>query len=468
VETCLVAFAGAGLGLTLALWVMDLGTQLLSGGSPYVHFNVGIDQRVLSYTVVATLLCVLMAGLTPVRYTLKLDVADVIRAEQANSKPRRTWSRNAFLASQVAASVGLFGCALLFLQSFQNAVSVRPGLDPGKNLAVIKVAPGPPGGALWAEQACERFVGLPGVIAATYARRLPLSGSGGGATVRVEMPNQPPLAVRFNNVAGNYFKVMGTRIVAGRPIDARDGAGTEPVVVVSQMFARQFFSGRNPLGDWAILRGKPIRIIGVAEDAPSIRLHEESEPYLYFPFAQRPSGEVTLIVETASSASALISSLRRELKKFDPAATLFDTTTLRQHIYQALSFDRTMATVSSLLGMLGILLTAAGLFGVVQYAVSRRTRELGLRMALGAKASQIRGLVLRESLVITAFGIPPGFLLLWGLGRYVQSMLLGVTPLNPGAYLLSAVTVIGVTLVAAWLPARRATRIAPLDALRVE
>jgi hypothetical protein len=282
------------------------------------------------------------------------------------------------------------------------------------------------------------------------------------------MPNQPPLAVRFNNVAANYFKVMGTRIVAGRPIDARDGAGTEPVVVVSQIFARQFFSGRNPLGEWAIIRGKSMRIIGVAEDAPSVRLHEESEPYLYFPFAQRPSGEVTLLVETASSASALISSVRQELKRFDSAATLLDTTTLRQHMYQALSFDRTMATVSSLLGLLGVLLTAAGLFGVIQYAVSRRTREMGLRMALGAQPSEIRRLVLRVSLRIAAVGIPPGFLLLRGLGRYVQSMLLGVTPLNPGAYLLSAVTVIVVTLVAAWLPACRATRIAPLDALRVE
>jgi hypothetical protein len=331
---------------------------------------------------------------------------------------------------------------------------------------VFFVVPGPPGGAAWAERACERLAGLPGVRGATFARRLPLSGSGGGATVRVEMPGQPPLAVRFNNVAGNYFALMGTRVVAGRAIDANDRKGTEPAVVVSSTFARTFFPGRSVVGEWTAIDGNPWRIVGVAEDAPSNRLREEPAPYLYFPLAQTRSGELTLIVDTASDP--LVSALRRELLRFDAATIVLTTTTLRQHMYQALSYDRTMASVSTTLGLVGMLLTAAGLFGVIQYAVHRRTRELGLRMALGARPRSILRLVLVESTRIAVAGIPFGLFLLWAAARTVGSMLFGVSPLDPVVYVLSAAAVVAISLAAAAVPAWRATRIAPLDALRTE
>jgi hypothetical protein len=240
------------------------------------------------------------------------------------------------------------------------------------------------------------------------------------------------------------------------------------VVVVSEAFARRFYPDSDAVGQYMIISGKLRRIAGVAEDGPSNHLHEAPEPYVYFPFAQRPSGELVLIVEPAVAGLNLIPTLRRELRQFDPAAALLQTTTLR-HMHEALSVDRTMASVATVLGSFGLVMTAAGLFGVIQHGVNRRTRELGLRMALGARACQVRTLVFRDSLKVAAAGLPAGFLLQWGLGRYVQSLLLDVTP---GDFLilygLSGLGVLAIVVTASWVPARTATTIAPMKALGSE
>jgi predicted permease len=468
-EAALLGLAGAGLGLLLAQTLIEKVTLFARAMDPLLDFGIRLDYRVLAYSAGALLLALLVAGVWPALHAVRLNIADVMKQAQGVTGRRRGWQQKALVVSQIAVSVALFGLAVLFLSSFHNAANVRPGLDPHKKVLALSVSPklkmAP---AAWCDQAVERLAALAGVRGATYARRLPLSGSGGGLTARVEVPGMAPLGVPLNNVAGNYFRLMGTRVVVGRGIDGRDGAGTPLVAVVSQTFARAVLGSRTPLGSWVRIDGKPRQVVGVAEDGPSNDLHDPPERFVFLPFAQAPADDITLLVETSGDPSALDRAARAAIRGFDPGAWVYESTTLRKTVDEALSTDRFIASASGALGASVVLLTAAGLFGVLLYGVNRRTREFGLRMALGARPRQIEGLVLGESVRLAAIGIPIGLVALAAVAHLAGSMLLGVTPLDPLAYALSAAAVVGLALAAAWLPARRATRVDPMEALRAE
>ena len=408
-ETMLLSVAGAGLGIWLAHALMRKATEFLSSGQYYVDYNIALDTRVLAYTTGALVLTVVLTGLAPARRALRLNVSEALKSGQGATGTRGGRQRRALIIGQVAVSVALFGCALLFAGSLRNAAAVRPGMDPSKRMLVLDVGWGEGATASsWAEPLCRRLAAIPGVRAATYARRLPLSGSGGGYTVRAELPGIPPLDVRENNVGANYFAVMGTRVVAGRGIDSSDREGGQPVVVISEAFARRMLPGKNPLGEWVKVNGVPRQVVGVAADAPSNYLHEPPAPFLFLPYTQLRLDDLSIMVETAGEPGALERVIRQEIRRYDSHASVFATTTLRQQMDEALSEDRMFASIASLLGLFGMLLTAAGLFGVLQYSVNRRTRELGLRMAIGAGRPEIQRLILGESLRLAAWGVPIG------------------------------------------------------------
>jgi len=405
----------------------------------------------------------------PVRHALRLDVSESLKSGQGTTGERGGWQRRILIVGQVAVSVALFGCAVLFTTSLRNAAAVRPGMDPTKKMLVLTVGAGPGKTAsTWCEPACTRLAALPGVRGATYARRLPLSGSGGGFTVRAEVSGMPPLDVYENNVGSAYFALMGTRLVAGRGIDAGDREDSQPVVVVSEAFANRLLPGRSPLGEWFKVDGVLRQVVGVAADGPSNSLHESPQPFLFLPYTQVPLGDLTIMVETAGEPAAMERAVRQELLQFDSRVTIYSAGTLRRRMEIALSWDRMMASIASGLGLFGILLTAAGLFGVLQYMVSRRTRELGLRMAIGAGAADIQRLILGQCLKMAAWGVPVGLALLGAAVYWVRSAVLGVSPLDWRIYCLSAAAVTLVTLASGWLPARRASRLDPMEALRPE
>ncbi|MGD0047228.1 MAG: ABC transporter permease [Bryobacteraceae bacterium] len=468
-ETALLSLAGAGLGLLLAQVLIEKVTQFASAMGPFIDLGIRLDYRVLAFSGGALLLAVLVAGVWPALHAMRLNIADILKQTQGVTARRRGWQRKALVISQIAVSVALFGVAVLFLTSLHHGTQIRPGLDPHKKVLALMVAPALPiPRAAWCDQATERLAALPGARGATYAMRLPLSGSGGGATARVEVPGMAPMGVHLNNVGGNYFRLMGTRVVAGRSIDGRDGAGAPLAVVVSQTLARTVFGDRNPVGNWLRIDGKLRQVVGVAEDGPSNDLHDRPEPFVFFPFAQAGGGDITLLVETAGEPAALDRAARAEIHRFDPGAWVYDSTTLRKTVDAALTPDRFIATAISALGVSVVVLTAAGLFGVLLYSVNRRVREFGLRVALGARPRQIERLILGESLRMAAIGVPIGLAALAGAAHLAAWILLGVTPLDPLAYGLSAIAVVGLALAAAWLPARRATRVDPMEALRAE
>jgi hypothetical protein len=283
------------------------------------------------------------------------------------------------------------------------------------------------------------------------------------------MPGQQGIGVPENDVGGNYFALMGTRVLAGRGIDTNDRQGTTPVAVVTQAFVRQFLPGTNPLGGWLRVAGKMRQVVGVAEDGPSKDLHEAPPPFVYLPYGQAPdSGDITLMVETAGEPLMLARAVRDELRRYDPRVEVYSTQTLKRQMDEALSQDRMMASAAGALSVFGIVLTAAGLFGVLLYAVNRRTRELGLRLALGARPVAIQRMVMTESLHMAAWGIPAGLVMLAGSGWYIRSWLLGITSGDPLIYASSAAGVLVLTVLAVWIPAVRATRVDPMTALRSE
>jgi len=470
-ETALLAIPGAALGLLFAKALLVKAVELLTAGRTFLDAAVRLDARVVAFTTAATVLSILLAGLPAARLVSRLSIAEIIKSEQGATAAGAAWRRQVLIAGQTAITVTLLGITLLFLQSMHNAARIRPGFEPDKNLLLIEAVPGRDvPRAQWAEQVCERLQALPGARSATFARRLALSDSGGGAAIRIEMPGQAPRSVHYNNVAENFFHVMGTRVLAGRGIDSRDRENAAPVIVASQTFVREFVPAGNPLGQSIPVGHKLWQIVGIAEDAPSNQLHETPEPFLYFSYAQMPADDLTLIVETSGVASGSIARLAHPIvaaiRRFDPGALLYDQRTLRQHMDAALAQDRLMTTTATVLGMFSIALLAAGVFGMLQYAVARRTRELGVRMALGASARAVRMMVLTDAFRIAAYGVPIGLGLLAALAWWARSLVLGVSPLSPGLYIGSAMGTLLLALGASWIPAVRATRVDPMKALR--
>ncbi len=465
VETLLIAGAGAVGGLLIAAGTIALLNSAVTTVSG-IDLGLNVDWRGGLFTLAATLLASALAGLAPVRHALRLNVLDILKSEGGMGRLKNRMQR-LLVGGQTAASVVFFGLALLFTTSFHHASAVWMGFDPNKTMVVIPAAPSlPMARSAWLEQVSERLRAVPGVRDVTFARRLPLSPSGGGMKLRIEVPGQAPIAAGVNMVGSNYFGMMGTRLLSGRGIDPGDRVGAPLVAVVSQLLARQILGNQNPVGETLTIEGDRYQVVGLVEDAPSNDLHEGSQPFVYLAAAQMARGDLTLIVETAGAPGPLVRPLLQELKHFDAGVVTNGVMTLRQHVDRALFPDRAAAVITTSLGVLGFVLTAAGLFGMVQFSVNRRTREIGVRMALGAGPEMIQRAVLREAWFIVSPGVIVGLFLLGGGAWCCQSWFIKVSPLDPTAYAACALAATAISLLAAWLPAQRATRVNPVDALR--
>jgi hypothetical protein len=282
------------------------------------------------------------------------------------------------------------------------------------------------------------------------------------------MPDRPAMGVHVNHVAGNWFSTVGTRVLAGRAIDSHDRKGTAPVVVISEHTARQWFPNGGAVGVWIPVDGISRQIVGVVEDGRNNSLREAPEPYVYLPWMQAPSGDFMLVVETGPEPETMAETVRRELKRVNPGGQVYSTTTVKAHVATALATDRTLTAVAAALGIACVLLTAAGLFGLLQYMVAARRREFGVRLAIGAEPSAIRREVLWDALRLAAFALPAGVALLAAGASAAESLVIGVTAADPGIYLSAVCGLLVISVGAAWLPALQATRIDPLEALRYE
>lgn len=465
-ETVLLCGTGTALGLLLAAWLIDLVPALLYAGDSYVDYGVRLDGRTLIFSAAALALIAVAGSLIPLSDAWKRRILPAI---QAPASARASRWLAALVVVQMALVTAVTCSAGLLWRSFQNLAAIRPAMDPGKRLLLVE--------GFWEQESKsagragalgEELSGVPGVLRVAYARRALLAGSGGGAEVDLQMPGQPKTAFRYDQVSPSYFATTGARILEGRGFSSSDGAAATPVIMVNQAFVRRFMPGRSPLGAWIHIAGRDRQIVGVVEDGPTNNLKEKIEPYFYFPFAQMPVNYMTLFVETSRDPESVAAAVRSRARHTNSTFTITDMHTLRQHMFAARKQDTILAGVSGGMALLGLMLAAAGLFGVTAYAAARRTREFGLRVALGAEGSDLRRQVLKGAAVQAAIGLPLGWALTLASRQAIQNFLYGVAATDLWVLAGASGIVAVVAFAAALRPALAAAHVDPMVALRYE
>lgn len=306
---------------------------------------------------------------------------------------------------------------------------------------------------------------MPGVVSVSPSSISPLSGDFSISTIRV--PGFAPQEIWCIWVGPDYFKTLGTSLVAGRVFSEQDGRANR-VMIVNKKAAAYFWPNENPIGKHGILVRQNYEVIGVVNDVKSESLRKDAQAAVYLPFAEDQRSSPRLHVRMAGDTTPVISALIREVHTLDPDVPAVNVTTMAAQLDRTIVLDRLMATLTALFGLLGVVLATVGLYGVMAFSVAARTREIGIRMALGAGRARLLGQVLRESAVLTAIGISLGVPTALWASQAVGSFLYGLSATDPWTYAVLAIALSAIALTAAWIPARRATMVDPIVALRYE
>ncbi|MGB7434178.1 MAG: ABC transporter permease [Candidatus Acidiferrum sp.] len=479
-EGILLAFAGAALGLLFASWLMSLQSALLPPFDYPIGLDLRLDSTLVAFSLVVSALCVLLFGLAPALQSSKSNLVSALKGEEATAGRsfRKVTLRNAIVLGEIALSVVLLAASGLLIRSLVFTRSINLGFDKQKSLVFVDLNAGlsgynPTRSLSFFEQITERAAHLPGVQHASFARRMLLTGSGGGAQLLVSIPGvdlpqgQQSIPIKFNAVGGDYFRTLGTRLLAGRDLTAADGPTAARVVLISQNMAARFWPDNTAVGRHISLEGKDCEIIGVVEDAKIIRVHEPAEPYMYLPFTQWPTESATLLVDVSGDPGPVVPALRSELASLDQAvpATVH---TLHYLMQQAFWEDQMAAAFVAVLGLVGVFLSSIGLYGVIAFLVNQRRHEIGIRMALGADRRDVLRMVLSQGLALAVIGLILGIAASLAAMPLLASALYGVKPADPLTYVAGSVLVLFVALAASYFPARRASRVDPIIALRYE
>jgi predicted permease len=417
-------------------------------------------------------------GLLPALRASGAGPVEALKA-RGGEGPRRRWItlRDALVVGQVAGSLVLLVGAGLFLRSLSRAQAIDPGFDPERAL-VFSLDLAAQGyddarGAQFYATLQQRLAAMPGVTAVSFSTCLPLTLGGerrGFRAVGYEPGPGEDMAVASSFVGADYFETMRTALVRGRGFTAQDAPGTRPVVVVNEAFVRRFWPGRDGPGERLVLPWKDgevdMEVIGVARDGKYASLGEEPTPYIFYPHRQLYRSEMAVVVRTLGDPEALVPEARRQVAVLDPTLPVYDVKTLVAHLGTALFPARAAATLLGLTGTLALLLAAIGLYGVLSYLVTLRTREIGVRMALGARREDVVRLVVGRGLRLAGAGLVIGLVLSAFVMRFASFLLYGTSPRDPVTFATVVGLLVAVALVAAWNPARRAAGVEPMVALR--
>jgi predicted permease len=493
-ESFLLAGLGGLLGLLFARWGTRLLLPLLSQGEIPIHHSFTPDLRILSFTAAVAALTGVLFGLTPAFVATRVDLQSALKQDsQGISGGVRLSSGRVFVVAQVALSLLLLVGAGLFVRSLQKLRQVDTGFAR-ENALVLKLEPvgsdnkGRARSRLTAlyDELLRRVVAMPGVQRASLVGYSPISRSEwgvmgqnpefrGAISVEGYQPqSDEDMGIHWMQVYPNSFATLGIPLVSGRDFGAQDSLDAPKVAVINESMARRFFGNESPIGRrfgfGVTERRGEIEIIGMVKDAKYKSLREPNRPMFYLPFAQANTGrgQMTLIVRTAEDPALVAVATQREARALDPAMPMFEVETLATQLDASLAQERLVATLSSVFGLLALLLACIGLYGVMAYDVARRIHEIGIRMALGASARQVTQLVLLQTLWLVGIGIVIGLGAALAATRWVKSLLFGLQPHDPMTIGLAVLVLLAVAAVAGYLPARRATRVDPLVALKYE
>lgn len=491
-ESLLLALVGASAGLLCAPYLHELllAFQPNINLSPTV-LSRSLDARVLGFALLVSILSGVIFGLVPALQSSRSDLAPALKgADHLLRQHERRWNaRHLLVIAQVALALVVLIGAGLFIRSLSKLLSIDPGFRT-ENVFVIAVElprERYAGGRseeffrrvdeknnAFFNQLAERLKALPGVEAVSTAGITPLSGSVGVHSVFIE-GYQPrtgeTIAIDFNKVGPGYHELMGIPIVRGRGFTERDRAGAPGVVIINEAMARLYFPDRNPLGKRMRLgTGEPwLEIIGVIRDFRIRQLTETPIPHFDLPSLQNPYGTfVRVLIRTSSEPANPLAAARREVRVLDPGALVVSTGTLAEELRNSIAPARIAAALTSLFGLMGLLLAVIGLYGVMAYSVNRRTHEIGIRMALGAQRNDVLKLVVRQGMILVLIGVAIGLAAAFALTRVMSSLLYGVSTTDPVTFVSMALLFAAVALLASYIPARRAAKMDPMVALRYE
>jgi predicted permease len=483
-ESGLVAIAGGLLGVSLSLWATQaLSTFRVPAPVP-LDLNVSVDWRVVLYTLALSAGTGLLCGLIPAWAAARPMLANALKGEDALARPGGRWTlRNVLVVSQIGMSVVLLSATGLFLRSLQSASHIDIGFQQ-RGILTMSVDPrvhGYTGGrtAQFLAELRRRVAALPGVAAAACTDAVPLAGGNRSDAFAVEgRPNAggPGPNVELYMAGPGYFETLGIPRVAGRDFGNESATGPK-VAVVDEAFASRLFPNENPLGQRVTGGGVTYTIVGIVKNIKSRTLGEELRPVLFRSLDQSIAGDpsflgYTVVVraaaDSAASPASLAGAVRREIHALDPTLAVFNAETMEEHLRSALFLPRLAGALFGVCGITGLLLAAVGLYGVMSYAVGRRTREIGIRMALGAQPGDVRRLVVGQGMLLTLIAITLGMAAALAAARFSASFLYGVHPRDLATFTGVPLFLAAVAWLACWIPARRAAQADPLTALRHE
>ncbi len=483
-ESLLLSLLGGGFGLLLAYWVTDL----MQGFVPVLQYTIvenffSLDSRALVFTLVISLATGLIFGLAPAWHSSNPEVVPILKGDLAageRGKGRRFSLRASLVVVQVALSLAVLVCGGLFIKSFRKAQTMDPGFGT-KDALIATIDPELVGydterSRNFFRQIIERAQSLPGVEAAATARLLPLGDSSNSNGPILKEGETLPRGsagrtIMTNVVSSGYFRAMEIPIVDGRDFDDRDHANAQRVVVVNQQMAEMLWPGESAVGKRILIGTESrdlIEVVGVVKTGKYRNLAEDPKPYFYYPMTQRRPANMSLVMRTSVDPRGLAASIRKEVQNIDRSVPVVTVKTMTEHLTYALWAPNMAASFSLAFGVLAILLSAVGLYSVMAYVVSQRTREVGIRMALGANRADVMRMITVQGMRLAVIGVVIGLLLSLGLARALSSLLIGVSGYDVTIFVIVSSLLVLVAFIACYLPARRATKIDPLVALRYE
>jgi predicted permease len=477
VESLLVFAAAGAAGLLLARWLVSALMTLVPRLPVPLGVDLQLDWRVLTFTLVVSLVTGLVAGVVPALQSTRLDLVPALKSDTGGAATRHRL-RSGLLVAQIAFSMLLLVVGGLFTRTLAHARSIDPGFDPrGVYMASLDLGLAnydSTAGQRVAAAILDRARAIPGVQSAALAAMLPLGGGGLGLGSIKVVGHEPPAGrggwrEDWNVVTPGYFATMRIPLVRGRDFAESDREGAGDVAILNEAFAAALFPGQDPVGRTLTNDGRVVTVIGVARDAKYRSLGEPPRNFIYVPLAQRYMGRTNLLVRTAPGATASVAApARRLMQDVDPRLPILRQQTMEEQTATSLFPQRVALYVSGGLGTVALLLALLGIYGVTAFSVSQRTREIGVRMALGAQRSHVLGLALRQGVVLAGVGVLLGSLAALGATRLLATLLYGVAPTDAIAFGGAALALAVAAVAASWVPARRAAGVDPIIALRSE
>jgi putative ABC transport system permease protein len=480
----IVALSGGALGVLVGVWGIDALRAANPGDAAKFApgwNNLGLNFTVLVFTIALSVLSGLIFGLAPAWQVSKPNLNDALKDGSRQSPGRTHWLRSSLVVAEVALSHVLLVCAGLFFRSFMALFRTNPGFDPNNVLTANLILPSAkykeqPQTALFYNDLVQRVKTEPGVESAAVVNYLPLGGSNSSDAYLLEGQPAPARGeeniARYRTCSPGYFTTMRIPILKGRAFTDQDKAGATPVVIVNETLARKHWPGQDAVGkrmrlDDTIERAPWLEIVGVSKDVKHDLLDEVS-PEFYLPHAQDSWRAMVLVARTTVDPASLSGAIRQHVWSIDKDQPVFDVRTMQEVRSVAIGLQTFTSQMTGIFAGVALLLASVGIYGVMSFAVTQRTREIGIRMALGARGADVLKLVVLNGMKLTLIGLAIGLVGAWLLTRFMATLLFGVETTDLLTYSVVSVCLLAAAFLACYLPARRATKVDPLEALRYE